>query len=65
MSALRSDTGARFALLVWRHHYIWGDLSAGVIHIVMHVRLSCHLLLRRSLRAKLRARGAAAAAQLR
>ena len=42
---------------------IWGDLSAGVTHIVMHVRRSCYLLLRCSLRAKLRARDAAAAAK--
>jgi hypothetical protein len=44
---------------------IWGDLSAGVSHIVMHVRLSCWLLQRRLLLPKKRVRNAAAAAQLR
>ena len=42
---------------------IWGDLSAGVTHIVMHVRLSCWLLRRRLLLPKQRVRNAAAAAK--
>ena len=47
----------------WRHHDIWGDLSAGVTHIVVHVRPACHLPRRRIMLAKKRVFDAAAAAK--
>ena len=44
---------------------IWGDLSEVGQHIAVHVRHACQPLWRRSRRAKLRARDAAAAAKQR
>ena len=44
---------------------IWGDLSEVGQHIAVRVRHACQPLWRRSLRAKLRARDAAAAAKQR